>query len=116
MEKEKCVFYCCDSDQETDSEYCSKQHKMMEENKIPPSESEAVEAYLESGISDNLDDFLEAYQGTYRSDIDFVQNLLDDTGGLPKDLPSYIHIDWESTARDIMYDYTEQDGHYFRNL
>lgn len=58
----------------------------------------------------------ESYQGEYDSDEDFVMQLLGDMGELPDNLPSYIHIDWESTARDVMMDYMEDSGHYFRNL
>ena len=77
----------------------------------------SIDAYIELGIGDDdLSEFEEAYQGSYISDEEFVQKLLEETGDLPKDLPSYIHIDWESTARDVMMDYSEQDGHYFRNL
>ena len=58
----------------------------------------------------------ETYQGEWRSDEDFVTNLLDTTDGIP-DLPNYIKIDWEGTTRDIMqnYNYGEWDGHYFDN-
>ena len=77
----------------------------------------AVEAYLELGIGDDeLDDFEEAYQGECDSDAEFVQNLLEDTGTIPNDLPCYVHIDWEGTARDVMMDYHEENGHYFRCL
>ena len=58
----------------------------------------------------------EAYQGKYESDEDFTQQLLEDTGDIPKDLPAYVNIDWEGTARDIMMDYGEDSGYYFRNL
>lgn len=61
-------------------------------------------------------DIDECYQGEYDSDEDFVQNLCEDCGDIPRDLPSYIHIDWGSTARDVMYDYEESNGHYFRNI
>jgi antirestriction protein len=57
----------------------------------------------------------EAYSGHHQSDKDFTQDLLESCGDLPK-LPHYIHIDWESTARDIMMDYCEHDRHYFRHL
>jgi len=57
----------------------------------------------------------EAYCGFHHSDVDFVQELLEDIGDIP-DLPFYVHIDWESTARDVMMDYASQDGHYFRLL
>lgn len=61
----------------------------------------------------NIADILEVYQGKYSNDGEFVKQLLEDCGDIPK-LPSYIYIDWEKTARDIMYDYVEDDGHYFR--
>ena len=78
---------------------------------------EAVKAYIDLGIgNDDLDDFEEAYQGEWKTDEDFVRDLIEDTGELPKDLPGYIHIDWEATAIDIMMDYSENYGYYFRNL
>jgi len=61
-----------------------------------------------------FEDIDDHYYGQWDSDEDFVQQLLEDTGDLPSDLPHYIHIDWGSTARDIMMDYCEHDGHYFR--
>ena len=61
-----------------------------------------------------FEDIDECYNGAWDSDEDFVQQLLEDTGDLPSDLPHYIHIDWESTARDVMMDYCENNGHYFR--
>jgi len=79
---------------------------------------EAIEAYIRLGneVDDKLEDFEESYQGKWDNDEEFVQELLTSTGDLPEELPFYIHIDWETTARDIMMDYSEQDGHYFRNL
>jgi antirestriction protein len=37
---------------------------------------------------------------------EYCQELLEDIGDLPKDLPHYIVIDWEATARNIRMDYT----------
>jgi len=62
------------------------------------------------------EDVEEAYNGEWKSDEDFVQDLCESCGDIPKDLPSYIHIDWEGTARDVMMDYSEDGGYYFRNL
>ena len=62
-----------------------------------------------------VEDVEEAYNGQWNSDEEFVEELLDSCGDLPE-LPFYIHIDWESTARDVMMDYSEHDGHYFRNF
>ena len=62
-----------------------------------------------------LDNMEEAYQGEYSSDEEFTKQLLEGCGDIPK-LAGYIHIDWEQTASDIMMDYIDIDGHYFRNM
>jgi hypothetical protein len=43
---------------------------------------------------------------------DYARELLEDCGDLPRDLPHYIAIDWDATARNIRVDYTpvEFDG------
>jgi len=80
-------------------------------------DEEVIDAYLSiMGGEEYIDDIEEAYQGEYKNDEDFVQELLESIGEIPKDFPVYIHIDWESTARDVMMDYSEENGHYFRNL
>lgn len=40
---------------------------------------------------------------------EYVEDLLKDCGDLPKDIPSYIAIDWETTANNLKVDYTEAD-------
>ena len=41
--------------------------------------------------------------------VEYCQELVEDCGDLPKDLPHYIEIDWEATARNIRMDYTSVD-------
>jgi hypothetical protein len=43
---------------------------------------------------------------------DYARELLEDCGDIPKNLPHYIEIDWDATARNIQQDYTsvEFDG------
>ena len=38
---------------------------------------------------------------------EYCQELLEDTGDLPKDIPHYIVIDWEATADNLRVDYIE---------
>lgn len=78
---------------------------------------EAIKAYIELVGEEyaSKKNFEDSYSGKWESDEEFVQDLLEGTGDIPKDMPSYIHIDWEWTAREIMMDYNEQDGFYFRN-
>ncbi len=41
--------------------------------------------------------------------VEYVQELLEDIGDLPKDLPGYIAIDWDKTADNIKADYSEAE-------
>lgn len=96
-------------------EISKKAQEMSEENSLS---EEINQAYIDNVGEEyaTADQVEEAYQGEYTSDEEFVQQLLEDTGEIPKDFPAYIHIDWEGTARDIMMDYFEENGYYFRNL
>ncbi|MET3535207.1 antirestriction protein ArdA [Chryseobacterium limigenitum] len=76
---------------------------------------------FEAVLSNFLDmDFQSAYEyvnnfyyGEYSSDLDFVQELYEND--IPFNLPNFVVIDWEATSRNIMYDYFENNGHYFRS-
>lgn len=59
----------------------------------------------------------EAYQGYFDSDEDFARELAEDLGCINNNVYwPHTCIDWEWAARELMYDYFEMDGHYFRNL
>lgn len=82
---------------------------------------EIVEAYADcmGYYHDKVDELLESlsdsYNGEFESDEDFAQTTLEQDGSIPENLPSYIYIDWETTARNLMYDYMSSNGYYFRN-
>ena len=40
---------------------------------------------------------------------EYVEELVTDCGYISKDLPSWIEIDWESTAENVKQDYSEVD-------
>lgn len=96
-------------------EISDKARKMTKENNL---EEEVNQAYIDLVGEEyaEADEASEAYQGHYNSDEDFVMQLLDDIGTIPKDLPGFVHIDWEWTAQEVMMDYAEKNGYYFRNL
>lgn len=81
---------------------------------------EVIEAYLDNmGSADGVSiaDIEEAYQGQWSSDEDFAEELLDSTGGLSgMDESLKCYFDYSAFARDLMYDYFESNGYYFRNL
>lgn len=85
-----------------------------------------LEAY--EGYADNLSlDLLEVedwsseaednYSGEFYNDEEFAESLLEETENLDS-LPTIIryNLDWSGIASDIMNDYFEVSGHYFRNV
>ena len=84
-------------------------------------ELEAIKAYASNTgekITPSLvEEAEEAYQGQYDSDEDFAQELAEELGYIDGNASwPYTCIDWEWAARELMYDYFEMDGYYFRNL
>lgn len=59
------------------------------------------------------DDVMNYYIGEYSDDETFAQYMLEES--IPESLPNCIYIDWEATARNLMYDYFESGGYYFRS-
>lgn len=82
-------------------------------------EEEAVRAYIDLVGEQyaTLENFEESYSGQFTSDEEFARQMAEDTSEMPKDSqwPMYC-IDWEYAARELMMDYMEQDGYYFRNV
>lgn len=50
---------------------------------------------------------------------EYCRELVEDIGDLPKDLPSYIEIDWEKTTHNLKMDYSTVDfggmDYYYRS-
>jgi len=40
---------------------------------------------------------------------DYAREMLEDCGTIPRDLPSWVKIDWEATARNVRADYAAVD-------
>lgn len=79
---------------------------------------EAVKAYEKLGIEEkgHFDDIEESYAGEFSSDEDFARDMADQFGEAPADQWPHYCIDWEYAARELMMDYSEEDGYYFRDL
>lgn len=82
-------------------------------------DAEVYQAYIDIVGEEyaKQEDAEEAYQGEFKSDEEFAQNLAEEIGAINKDAtwPNNC-IDWEFAAKELMYDYSEESGHYFRNL
>jgi hypothetical protein len=89
----------------------------MEEYGIDENMFDACRAYLEyMETGATLKDFEECYEGDFVDDEEFARNMAENTcQGDFKDLQWPLNcIDWEEAAYQLMADYTEQDGFYFR--
>jgi antirestriction protein len=89
--------------------------KMSEEGIYDP---EVYQAYINIVGEDyaTQEGAEEDYAGDHASDEEFAQNLADELGEINENA-NWPHscIDWEHAARELMYDYSEDNGHYFRN-
>lgn len=78
-------------------------------------EPEAMAAFIEAGYDHK--DFDEAYAGQFNSDEEFAQDMAEQLGAIdPRAGWPNNCIDWEWAARELMYDYFEVRGYYFRHI
>jgi len=90
--------------------------KQMHEYGIHEDQLDACRAYIECMSLNDLSGFEEAYAGEHNSDEEFAQEMAESCGGVPNSNQwPYRCIDWEQAASELMYDYIESDGYYFRN-
>ena len=77
---------------------------------------EVIDAAINCDV--DLSDIEEAYQGEYKDDEDFAYETAVSCGDYnPKENHWPLNcIDWQYAAKELMYDYSASNGHYFRNL
>ena len=73
-----------------------------------------VEAFLDVFDIESISSCRDAYQGQYENGAEFAQQLAEDCCEVPRDMSSWIEIDWEASWENLTYDYVEcSDGHMF---
>ena len=76
--------------------------------------NDVVEAFLDVFDIENVSSCRDAYMGRYDSGAEFAQSIAEDCGDVPRNMPSWIEIDWEASWDNLSYDYVEStDGHIF---
>lgn len=84
-------------------------------------EREAFTGYADYyGGDATVEGFRDAYCGQWDSGAAYAENLAEECGDIPKDMPTWIVIDWEATWDcNLQYDYFTADGssgiHIYRN-
>ena len=77
-------------------------------------DEEVVESFLEIFSIEDICNLSEAYQGQWDSGAEFAQNLAEDCCEVPREMSSWIEIDWKASWDNLSYDYTEgSGGHIF---
>lgn len=81
----------------------------------PDMDIDIIEAGVNCGV--NFSDIEGAYSGRYSSDENFASDMAEQLGAIDNNAqwPNNC-IDWELAARELMYDHSEYNGHYFRNI
>ena len=73
-----------------------------------------VEAFLDVFDIENVSSCRDAYMGCYESGAEFAQSIAEDCGDVPRNMSSWIEIDWKASWDNLSYDYVESDnGHIF---
>ena len=73
-----------------------------------------VEAFLENFGIESISSCRDAYMGCYESGAEFAQQMAEDCGDVPRNMSSWIEIDWTASWDNLDYDYVEcSDGHIF---
>ena len=73
-----------------------------------------VEAFLDNFDIADISSCRDSYYGQYENGAEFAQQLAEDCCEVPRDMSSWIEIDWEASWENLTYDYVESnDGHIF---
>ena len=89
---------------------------------LDDNDREAFGIYADnSGDGATVENFRNSYQGTRNSEADFAEETATENGEIPKDLPSWIVIDWQASWDcGLRFDFWTERGdsgdlHFFRN-
>ena len=64
----------------------------------------------------SLDDIKDSYSGEFKDDEAFAREQAESCGAIDEDAKwPQTCIDWEQAAKELMWDYEESGGYYFRN-
>ena len=95
----------------------AEQSEFIKEGLEAGHEIEVLQAFMRllGDYTPELQYFEESFQGIYDSDEEFAQEMVDQMG-LVDNMAQWPQscIDWEHAASELMHDYMEENGYYFR--
>ena len=73
-----------------------------------------VSSFLNVFDIENVSSCRDAYQGQYNNGAEFAEQLAIDCCEVPREMSSWIEIDWKASWDNLDYDFVEcSDGHIF---
>jgi len=76
--------------------------------------TDVVSAFLNVFDIESVSSCRDAYMGQYESGAEFAQQLAEDCCMVPREMSSWIEIDWKASWDNLDYDYVESNnGHIF---
>ena len=76
--------------------------------------TDVVSAFINVFDIESVSSCRDAYMGQYESGAEFAQSIAEDCGDVPREMSSWIEIDWKASWDNLDYDYAEStDGHIF---
>ena len=105
------------------SEHSAPPEILWEWLELGEDEQQAFAVYAEHyGDGAEIEGFREAWQGQWDSGADFAEHIAEECGEIPKDLPTWIVVDWDASWNcNLRHDYFEADdaegnNHIFRRM
>ena len=75
---------------------------------------DVVSSFLNHFDIDCVSNCRDAYMGRYDSGAEFAQSIAEECGDVPRNMSSWIEIDWKASWDNLDYDYVEcSGGHIF---
>ena len=111
LEQEDLLAFIEKHGEDNFNEYADTYYELLETN-----DQEVIDDWLEIFRIEDIEHLEENYHGRWDSGADYAENFCNDCGYIPKDMPTWIKIDWEETWDDgLSWDYSISDnGHVFR--
>ena len=76
--------------------------------------NDVVSAFLENFDIESVSSCRDAFHGHYNSGAEFAEQIAIDCCEVPRNMSSWIEIDWDKSWDNLSYDYVESnDGHIF---
>ena len=76
--------------------------------------NDVVSAFLNVFDIESVSSCRDAFMGQYECGAEFAQSIAEDCGDVPRNMSSWIEIDWKASWDNLDYDYVESDnGHIF---